>query len=126
MNLLQRLRTPDRRAATLAWVLLLAVACAPMARAMAPTQRTVLVPFCTAGGGAAPGHGAPRDIALRFTACLSVGAPGVGPALPPSSHAAPPRPAAAATRVGLQRSAPAPATPIGRRPPPRAPPSRPA
>lgn len=125
MNLLQRLRAPSRRGSMLAWMLLLACACAPLARALPGPQRTVLVPFCAAGAesgrGHEHGHHAPRRIALHFTGGVPAAGTLPGAALP-VSYAAPPSAAPAGCTSERARSAPPQALPIARRPPPRAPP----
>lgn len=124
MNPLQYLRAPNRRGSILVWMLLLAYACAPLARALPGPELTVLVPFCAGEREAGRGHPAPRHVALRFT----VGVPAAG-TLPgaalPVSHAAPHTIAAAGCTADRARSAPLQALPISRRPPPRAPPGPP-
>lgn len=121
MQTLDRLRSGTRRGGILLWMLLAAYVCAPLASAMQPGARTVMVPFCAARGVVA-GHPAPvpRSIALRF-AGAHAGASG-GLALPaPMQSSLPARPPETGV-LAPPRSAPK-AVPLSRLPPSRAPPA---
>jgi hypothetical protein len=121
MQTLDRLRSGTRRGGILLWMLLAACVCAPLASAMQPSARTVVVPFCAARG-IAPGHPAPvpRSIALHF-AGAHAGVSG-GLALPAPTRSGlgarvPETPVIARPRTVPQ------AVSIARLPPSRAPPT---
>lgn len=124
-HLLQRLRTPKRRHAILACVLLLACACAPLARALPGPALTVLVPLCSGGTASThPGRQAPWRIALHFTSGAASATPGAAMA-PPATPARLPVASATCRTSNGARHAPSRPLTTSRRPPPRAPPRQP-
>ena len=119
-NLPERLRSLARRGGILLGMLLAGSVCAPWAAAIQPATLTVVVPYCSAPGGAPGGHAPQRRMRLSFTGTpCSAGASGVAPPPRQAAVAAP-----AARRVRIARLAPfAPERSArARRPQPRAPP----
>ncbi len=121
MQTLDRLRAGTRRGGILLWMLLAAYVCAPLASAMQPSARTVMVPFCAARGVLA-GHQAPvpRSITLRFAGAHAGASGGVALPAPTQSSL---RARVPETRVVARfRTAPK-AVSLTRLPPSRAPPA---